>query len=105
MIAPRRSPCLPRSSPFPNRSSAWTEPAPTDLSDLVLLTMISGVGPHTCAALLERFQTPGCVLDASLADLRDVAGVVRSSPRRSRRPGRDLDAEAEIELCRRAGVD
>ncbi|MGA8350460.1 MAG: helix-hairpin-helix domain-containing protein, partial [Isosphaeraceae bacterium] len=50
-------------------------PAQSDISDLVLLTMVPGVGPHTCGALLERFRTAGRALDASLADLRDVPGV------------------------------
>ena len=59
------------------QETAWTRSTPpmTDLRDLVLLTMVPGVGPHTCQALLERFGTPTRVLDARLADLRDVPGV------------------------------
>ena len=80
-------------------------PSPTDISDLVLLTMVPGVGPHTCGALLERFRTAGRVLDASLADLRDVPGVGPKVAEKIQRARRDLDGPAEIELCRRAGVE
>ena len=68
---------LPRPVPLRHEleSSLDHAPSETDISDLVLLTMVPGVGPHTCGALLERFRTAGRVLDASLADLRDVPGV------------------------------
>ena len=35
-------------------------PSP-DLSDLICLTMVPGVGPHTSRALLERFGSAGKV--------------------------------------------
>jgi DNA processing protein len=76
----------------------------TDLLDLVLLTMVPGVGPQTCRALLERFKTPSRVLDAPLADLRDVPGVGPKLAEKVRQARRDLDGKAEIELCRRTGV-
>ena len=53
--------------------------------------MVPGVGPHTCGALLERFQTAGRVLDASLADLRDVPGVGPKVAEKIQRARRDLD--------------
>ena len=80
-------------------------PTQTEISDLVLLTMVPGVGPHTCGALLERFQTAGRVLDASLADLRDVPGVGPKVAEKIQRARRDLDGQAELELCRRGGVE
>ncbi len=80
-------------------------PSHLDISDLVLLTMVPGVGPHLCGALLERFRTAGRVLDASLAELRDVSGVGAKVAEKIQRARRDLDGAAEIELCNRLGVD
>ncbi len=80
-------------------------PSQSDISDLVLLTMVPGVGPHICGALLERFRTAGRVLDASLADLRDVPGVGPKLAEKIQQARHELDGPAEIELCRRAGVD
>jgi DNA processing protein len=78
--------------------------AETDLHDLVLLTMVPGVGPLTCRALLERLQTPSRVLDASLADLRDIPGVGPRLAEKIRQARRELDGKAELELCRQTGV-
>ncbi len=75
-----------------------------DLLDLICLTMVSGVGPHTSKALLERFGTAGRVLDASLASLRDVNGVGPKLADKISRARRENDAEAELDLCRRSGV-
>jgi DNA processing protein len=81
------------------------DPSQVDLSDLLLLTMVPGVGPHTCGALLERFHTATSVLNASLSDLRDVPGVGPKVAEKIQRARRELDARAEMELCRRAGVE
>ena len=82
------------------------EPAPSDdhLADLVLLTMVPGVGPHTFQALLERFETPTRVLDARLGDLRDVPGVGPRLAEKIQQARQELDCAGEIELCRKAGV-
>src|SRR5208282_4475262 len=98
---------LPRPVPLRRELESSLDHAPTqtEISDLVLLTMVPGVGPHTCGALLERFRTAGRVLDASLADLRDVPGVGPKVAGKIQRARRDLDGQAEMELCRRAGVE
>jgi DNA processing protein len=75
-----------------------------ELRDLVCLTMVSGVGPHTSRALLERFGTAGRVLDASIGSLRDVPGVGPKLADKLARARRDHDAGAELEQCERAGV-
>ncbi len=56
-----------------------------DLRDLICLTMVPGVGPHTSQALLERFKTAGQALDASIAELRGAGG--RAEARREDRAG------------------
>src|SRR3954454_14400376 len=75
-----------------------------DLCDLVCLTMVPGVGPHTSRALMERFGTPTRVLDASPSALRDVAGVGPKLAERIARARRELEPEVELELCRQNGV-
>ncbi len=46
-----------------------------ELRDLLCLTMVPGVGPQTCSALLDRFKTAGRALDASMKALKEVDGV------------------------------
>lgn len=77
----------------------------TDLRDLICLSMVPGVGPHTGRALLERFGTAGRVLDAGPSALRDVSGVGPKLVERITRARREFNAEAELELCRRKGVE
>jgi DNA processing protein len=79
-------------------------PLHEDLRDLVSLTMIPGVGPLTSRALLAHFKTAGKVLDASVARLRDVAGVGPKLADRIAHARRDVDPDGELELCRRHGV-
>lgn len=75
------------------------------LRDLVCLTMVPGVGPLTSRALLDRFKTATKVLQAPIASLREVAGVGPRLAARIARARRDLDPAAELELCRRHGVE
>ena len=66
----------------------------------------AGSGPAHRGALLERFQTAGSrVLDASLGASATFPGWAPRSPRRSTGRGASLDGQAELELCRRAGVE
>lgn len=75
-----------------------------ELLDLLCLTMVPGVGPHTSRALLDRFGTPTKVLDASIANLRDVDGVGPKLASRLVCARDDFDAAAELALCRQHGV-
>jgi len=75
-----------------------------ELRDLVCLTMVAGVGPHTSQALIERFETATRVLDAPESLLREVQGVGVKLAGRIVRARRDHDAQAELERCRQAGV-
>jgi DNA processing protein len=74
------------------------------LADLICLTMVAGVGSHTCRTLLERFGTAAGVLDAPLASLRAVPGVGPRLAERIAAARRELDPQAELERCRQAGV-
>jgi DNA processing protein len=74
------------------------------LLDLVCMTMISGVGPHTSRALLERFGTPSAVLDARESTLTGVDGVGPKLAERIARGRQDHNAAGEIALCRQCNV-
>ena len=75
-----------------------------ELRDLICLTMVTGVGPLTGQALLERFKSAGRVLDASPASLRDVPGVGPKLAERIAQARQEHDPDAEMELCRQGGV-
>jgi DNA processing protein len=73
--------------------------------DLVCLTMIPGVGPHTSRALLERFGSPTAILNARESSLKQVDGVGPKLAERIVRARDDHNAEGEIALCRQFQVD
>jgi DNA processing protein len=88
------------------------DPDPTDsdaardgLLDTLLLSMIPGVGPRTRRALLERFGSPAAALDAAPSDLRSVPGVGPKLVQKIARARGEIDASAEIALCRERGVE
>jgi DNA processing protein len=75
------------------------------LLDLLCLTMVPGVGPHTFRALIERFGSPRKVLSASPSALKDVQGVGPKLADRIASARRDHDPEVELALCRQHRVD
>jgi DNA processing protein len=74
----------------------------TDLKllDLLCLTMVPGVGPHTTRALIERFGSAGAVLAAPRAELAATTGVGPQLAGRIERARAEVDAHAELALCR-----
>ena len=74
------------------------------LLDLLRLTMVPGVGPKTCRALLERFGSAGKVLGAAESTLRDVPGVGGRLAEKIARARHEVDASGELDLCRERGV-
>jgi DNA processing protein len=81
-----------------------SETSDPDLLDLLRLTMVPGVGPKTSRTLIERFGSAGKVLDAPESSLRDVLGVGPKVARMVANARREVDAEAELDLCKRMGV-
>lgn len=77
---------------------------PAHLLDLIRLNLVPGVGPKTFRALLARFGSASAALRAPEADLREVAGVGARLAGKIAGAPREIDARAELELCRRAGV-
>jgi len=84
--------------------SAPGDAASDELHDTLLLALIPGVGPRTRRQLLERFGSPRAVLDAAPSDLRSVHGVGPKLVERIARAQDEIDAAAEIALCRKHGV-
>ena len=85
----------------------WGVPQGSDdeeLTALVGLTMIPGVGPHTCRALLEHFGDAAGVLRAGVSALRNVPGVGATLAARIAEARGTLDIAAELAECRQAGV-
>ena len=76
----------------------------SDLLDLIRLTAVAGVGPKTSRALLAQFGSAGAVLRAPEASIREVAGVGPKLAAQIARADRDIDAAAELALCRQLGV-
>jgi DNA processing protein len=75
-----------------------------DLVHALRLAMVSGVGPKTRRTLLEQFGSAEAVLSAPPGQLRDVQGVGPKLAGRIAAACNEIDAEGEIELCRRHGV-
>ena len=75
-----------------------------DLLDLLCLTLVPGVGPLTCRALLEAFERPGAVLDASVSRLRGVPGVGPKLAGAIGRARQECDPKAEWDRCLSHGV-
>lgn len=87
-----------------DESAADSAAGASGVQDLLCLTMVPGVGPHTGRALLEWFGTAGRVLDASASSLREVPGVGPKLADKIARARLDHDPADELEHCRRAGV-
>lgn len=81
---------------------------PIELSEraaALRLALIPGVGPLTRRRLLERFGDPESVLKAAPCDLQSVSGVGPKLCRAIADAYKLVDAEEEIENCRREKVE
>ena len=76
-----------------------------DLVDALRLSLIPGVGPRIRKTLLERFGSARAVLAAAPGELRDVQGVGPKLMRKITGADHQIDAEAEIALCRQHGIE
>jgi DNA processing protein len=81
------------------------EPQQDDLVDTLRLCLISGVGPRIRKALLERFGSARAALAAAPSELRAVPGVGAKLVQKIATADHEIDAAAEIALCREQGVD
>ena len=77
---------------------------PDELVHELRLAMVSGVGPRMRRVLLERLGSPEAVLAAAPSQLRDIPGVGPKLTAKILAARSEIDAEAEIALCRQRGV-
>ena len=75
------------------------------LIDMLRLSLISGVGPHTRLALLERFGSPAAVLSAAPSQLCEVKGIGPKLLDKILKADHEVDVRAVIEVCREKGID
>ena len=86
-------------------ASRFDADAPADdLSDLVRLSMVSGIGPRLRQLLLERFGSPAAIFSASQSDLRSVPGIGSKLASAVAQARNEIDVQAEIDLCRKHAV-
>ena len=75
-----------------------------ELRDLIGLTLVPGVGPRTCRALLDHFGSAGRVLVASTEALKGVEGVGPKLADKIRTARADFDPDDELAECRKHEV-
>ncbi|HEX3999424.1 MAG TPA: DNA-processing protein DprA [Pirellulales bacterium] len=69
------------------------------------LSLVAGVGPRHWQTLVERFGSPDAVLAAAPSELRSVSGIGPKLGRAISAAKQEVDAERELELCRRHGIE
>jgi DNA processing protein len=75
-----------------------------DLLDMLRLSLISGVGPRTRMALLERFGSPAAVLAAAPSELREVQGIGPKMLDKIHNADHEVDVPAVVDFCRQNGI-
>jgi DNA processing protein len=81
-----------------------TEPLSPDLTDLLALHLVPGLGPRLTAALLERFGSAAAVRRAAAGDLERVPKIGAKLAQDFAQALRTADVAGEVELLRRHGV-
>jgi len=69
------------------------------------LSLVSGVGPRLRQALMLRFGSASAVFRASPAELRETPGIGVELARRLSLATAEIDAEEQLALCRKHGVE
>ncbi|HQU43026.1 MAG TPA: DNA-processing protein DprA [Pirellulales bacterium] len=78
--------------------------ASDELTDLLRLSLVSGIGPRLRQLLLERFKTPAAIFAASPSELRAVPGIGGKLAGAVSRARAEIDVDAELDLCRKRQV-
>jgi DNA processing protein len=90
---------------MPEIENHSTESADQELVDMLRLSLISGVGPHTRMALLEQFGSPAAVLAAAPSKLRTVKGIGPKLLDKILKADREINARDVIDVCRLHNID
>lgn len=73
--------------------------------DALRLSLVSGVGPRAWQELLTAFGSPTRVLDAMPSELQAVDGIGPKLSQAIARARHEIDAEAELALCKKHDID
>lgn len=88
-----------------DESPPRTEELPDDeLADILLLSLVSGIGPRLRQALLQRFGSARAVFEAPASLLRTVPGIGAKLAGAVTRARQEIDVAAEIDLCQKRQV-
>lgn len=75
-----------------------------ELADILLLSLVSGIGPRLRQALLQHFGSARAVFEAPASSLRTVPGIGAKLAGAVTRARQEIDVAAEIELCEKHQV-
>jgi DNA processing protein len=75
-----------------------------ELRDLLAIHLTPGVGPRLTAALLERFESPGAVLRATIAELCDVPHIGPKLAQYLTRAAGNPEINVELERVAKAQI-
>jgi len=95
----------------PNRSTSDTQPdddppqADSDRRDLLLLALISGIGPRIRRSLLDRFESASGIFRAAPSELRSVDGIGPKLCRSIVSARDEIDVDEEIATCQKHGIE
>lgn len=88
-----------------DESPPHAEELPDDeLADILLLSLVSGIGPRLRQALLQHFGSARAVFEAPASSLRTVPGIGAKLAGAVTRARQEIDVAAEIELCEKHQV-
>ncbi len=79
--------------------------ADAELTAALRLALVAGIGPRHWQSLVAHFGGPRAVLAASMSQLRELPGIGPKLSRQIAAADQEIDASAELELCRANGID
>ena len=89
---------------IPNDAEPPADDPEQELIDVLRLNLVPGIGPRTFQILLERFESPAGILDASMAQLQEVPNVGPKLAMSVITHGTEQAAREELARARAAGV-
>ena len=89
---------------FPSDAQSPADDLERELLDVLRLNLVPGIGPRTYQLLLERFETPSGILQASISQLQEVPNVGPKLAMSLMMHGTEPEARDELARARAAGA-
>lgn len=89
---------------FPAESDMPADDPERELLDVLRLNLVPGIGPRTFQLLLERFESPSAILNATVSQLQEVPNVGPKLAMSIVLHGTEQAAREELSRTRSAGV-